>query len=696
MAISNYRGFFERRYSRDGVWYEEREAECSQVQQIGTYPTGYYKAIRYNPGLTGGLNYGLGAGSQTYTAYNISSLGGDGCVALYNPGSVYLGKKYYTIRDLFTLETLNGFEAYLKSLCEADKPFMNVKASFKGNNNEVFMSKDGYQLFPWIRIHWDYSTTYKTVSVEIEISLSTTTYDISEIYSSESIYDYDGNWNNGKHQLYVINKETGEKITNGVTDRTITLVCTRLSDHPSDVSEQPKPASIPIFLNKFMNILKKLRFYVTLTGEGNWYGMQNRGYNGETYLYHDGTPKSGYNRMTMIIDIRDCDYSPGISFYMASGILYDMIDRIESGEREPDDPNIVDDPYDNDPGDDDNGGDGNQDDTTDDIVPPPVPPISAVAGGLMTVYNPSGDQLRRIASQLWSPGYIEMFKQFFTSPMEAILGLSIIPVQPNVGAASNVYFGRYNTEVTAPVITSDYKIVDCGSIQISRYWGSYLDYSPYTKISAYLPYIGEVDIDPDQVMGKKLGIKYHVNVITGNVTAILTADGSVFSIASGNCARALPLSQTDYSQIISTAVAAVATTAMAVATGGASIGAAGVTGAAEATAASVAAEQVANVKTASSLLTTAMQSKYHYQHVGKIGTGAGQLAPQKPFLTIERPNLSLAEGYKSYVGYPCNKTKELSKCYGFTQIEATKLSVPSATEEEIAEILSIMTEGVII
>ena len=91
-----------------------------------------------------------------------------------------------------------------------------------------------------------------------------------------------------------------------------------------------------------------------------------------------------------------------------------------------------------------------------------------------------------------------------------------------------------------------------------------------------------------------------------------------------------------------------------------------------------------------------MQSKYHYQHIGKIGTGAGQLAPQKPFLTIERPNLSLAEQYKSYVGYPCNKTKELSKCHGFTQIETVKLSVPSATEEEIAEILSIMTEGVII
>lgn len=384
MAISNYRGFFERRYSRDGVWYEEREVECSQVQQIGEYPKGYYKAIRYNPGLTGGLNYGLGGGSYIYDTYNISSLGGDGCVALYNPGSVYLGKKYYTIRDFFTLETLNGLEAYIRSICEVDKPFMNVNASFKGNNNEVFMSKNGYQLFPWINIYWDYSKTYETVELEITISLSTTTYDISEICSGESIYDNDGNWNNGSHNLYVVNKETGEKITDGVTDRTIKLVSTILSDHPSDVSERPKPASIPFFLNKFMTILKKLRFYVTLTGKGTNYAMKPQGHNGESYLYHDGTPMPNYNRMTMIIDIRDCDYSPGICFYMAQGILYDMIDRIETAEREPDDPNEVDDPYNDDPGDDDNGGDGDHDDTTNDIVPPPVPPISAVAGGLLT------------------------------------------------------------------------------------------------------------------------------------------------------------------------------------------------------------------------------------------------------------------------------------------------------------------------
>ena len=691
MAISNYRAFFERRYSRDGVWFEAQEIECSQLQKTEAYPKGYYKAIRYNPGLTGGINYNMGYKK----AYDISTLGGDGCVALYNPGSVYLGKKYYTIRDFFTLETLDGFEAYVRSLCVPDKPFRHVMANFKGNNNEVFMSKNGYHWFPSIYFFWDYSTTHKTVDVTIEITLRSTTYDISKIHNGEDIYDYDGNHNGGTSNLYVIDETTGEKIINGVTSRAIKLISTKLHDHPTNVPSKPSPISIPIFLSKFMNILKKVKFYATVIGYNGNFAMSSTSYNNEAYLYYN-TYVDGKNYMSFIIDIRDCDYSPGVCFYMAQGFADNMLDRIETGEREPDDPNEVDDPYNDDPGDSDNGGDGDHDDTTDDIAPPPVPPISAVAGGLLTVYNPSGDQLRGIASQLWSPGYIEIFKQFFTSPMEAILGLSIIPVQPNVGASSNVYFGLYNTEVASPVVTSDYKIVDCGSIQISRYWGSYLDYSPYTKISAYLPYIGEVDIDPDQVMGKKLGIKYHVNVVTGNATAMLTADDCVFSIVSGNCARILPLCQTDYSQIINTAVAAVATTAMAVVTGGASIGTFGVAGAAEATAASAAASQAANVKTASSLLTTAMQSKYHYQHIGKIGTGAGQLAPQKPFLTIERPNLSLAEQYKSYVGYPCNKTKELSKCHGFTQIETTKLSVPSATEEEISEILSIMTEGVII
>ena len=91
-----------------------------------------------------------------------------------------------------------------------------------------------------------------------------------------------------------------------------------------------------------------------------------------------------------------------------------------------------------------------------------------------------------------------------------------------------------------------------------------------------------------------------------------------------------------------------------------------------------------------------MSAKMNYKHSSQLGTGAGQLAPQIPFLTIIRPNLDLADNYKSFTGYPCNKNLVLSSLHGFTQAEAINLSVPSASLEELSEIKELLLKGVIL
>ena len=178
---------------------------------------------------------------------------------------------------------------------------------------------------------------------------------------------------------------------------------------------------------------------------------------------------------------------------------------------------------------------------------------------------------------------------------------------------------------------------------------------------------------------------------------MLCADGSVIYTAAGNCIRQLPLSNNDYSAIINTAVSAVSTLAMAAATSG--VGNAAIAGAQEAGKSTelLDAKQTANsVGSGGSLVHDVMNAKFHYQHAGAIGTGSGQLSYQTPYFTIERPNLDLADNYKGFVGYPCNKTMALSSCHGFTQIEATRLSISGATDAEIAEITTLLVGGVII
>ena len=438
-------------------------------------------------------------------------------------------------------------------------------------------------------------------------------------------------------------------------------------------------------------------FNSTETG-GKYYYFQNQ-YSIPTYNNYTQKKWGGF-----FVDLRNVPRYNVVGFNrIVESVVYNFV-TIKWGEGpEASDPFNEKDPNGKDPGHGpgqkpgDGGGDGNHDNTSDEIKPPGVPSLSGAGAGLFTIYNPSLSQLQALAQKLWDPDALTAILQYFTNPMDSILGLSIVPVKPKGGTTANIFLGVYDTQVAANRVDSDYVIVDCGTIPIERYWGSYLDYDPYTKISCYLPYVGEIDVNPDQVMQKNVSVKYYVNVVTGDIVAMLCADGNVIYTAAGNCIRQLPLSNNDYSAIINTAVSAVSTLAMAAATSG--VGNAAIAGAQEAGKSTdvLEAKQTANsVGSGGSLIHDVMNAKFHYQHAGAIGTGSGQLSYQTPYLTIERPNLDLADNYKAFVGYPCNKTMTLSSCHGFTQIEATRLSVPGATDAEIAEISSLLVGGVII
>lgn len=457
--------------------------------------------------------------------------------------------------------------------------------------------------------------------------------------------------------------------------------------------------------DEMVNQLKKIKYYFAAASNA-FISISATNRDGEKYYSSEADNYTRYYPMVWLVsDISSTGCTVNSAFaglmqnYLYNCIVDFTVDTTKS-------PNPSSNPEDDDPNDDDDGsqggggggdgdegGDGDHDDTSDIIPKPPLPSISGSSNGLITAWNLSASQLESLATQLWEPDAWTAIKQYFTNPMGAILSLAIIPVAPAT-TSGKVHLGGYDTGISAQRLISDYVKFDCGSIPINRYYGSYLDYSPFTKISCYLPYIGEVDIDPDQVMQTTLGIEYNINCITGECVAILSADGSVFANYSGNCLKQLPICQTDMSSIIQASVQ-VCSTLISAGVGAASAGASeGVSFLTSDIKAVNAAESA--VKAQSSLLGSVMSAKMNYKHSSQLGTGAGQLAPQIPFLTIIRPNLDLADNYKSFTGYPCNKNLMLSSLHGFTQAEAINLSVPSASLEEIAEIKELLLKGVIL
>lgn len=326
------------------------------------------------------------------------------------------------------------------------------------------------------------------------------------------------------------------------------------------------------------------------------------------------------------------------------------------------------------------GGKGNHSDKSDPIDIPDIPTYSGINSGFINLYAPTLQQLKDLATYLWSSDISDIIKKMYASPMESILGLSIVPVLPMSLSLAGVGIANVATGVEMYAVTEQYTSVYCGFIEVKEFWGSALDYSPYTKIQIYLPYIGIRSLNADDVMGKKVEVVYRVDVLTGSLTAFIKCDDSVLYQFSGNCSSALPISGKDFTQIIQTAISATVALGTTVATGGTSA-------------------PITASTALSGVLTTAgnvANAKPQVQKSGSMGGTSGLLGQQTPYLIIERPRQSLPVDYKSFVGYPSNITSVLSALKGYTEIESVHLEGVTATDTEKTEILKLLQEGVIL
>lgn len=318
------------------------------------------------------------------------------------------------------------------------------------------------------------------------------------------------------------------------------------------------------------------------------------------------------------------------------------------------------------------GGDGTYDDTSDPIPFPDVPVLSAVSTGMMSLYSPDISQLRALAEYLWSDEFnLDTFKKLFADPMEVIIGLSMVPVQPVISGTRNIAVGFVDTGVACNYVGNQYVTVDCGTLDIKEFFGTALDYSPYTKFSIYLPFIGTKELKTDDIMGKTIAVRYTVDILSGACTAHIKCGESVMYQYSGSCASTIPVTSQNWSQLITSII---------------QLAGAGIATAMSGGAAAPLLPAAAN---------TVLSAKPTIQRAGAVSGAAGFLGIQYPYLIWEHPRQSLPTGYNKFVGYPSNITQELSALTGFTQIESIHLENVPATQNELMEIESLLKEGVI-
>lgn len=338
--------------------------------------------------------------------------------------------------------------------------------------------------------------------------------------------------------------------------------------------------------------------------------------------------------------------------------------------------------------------DGETDIPGSEVIPTPsLPGLGAVSAGVIGLFAPSPSQMQALANYMWTDfggtgttvedilsEIVEALKRAIANPLDYVVGLNIIPSQGlSIGSDRAIRFGFTNSGISMPQLTSQYFVVDCGTLRFDALCGdTFLDYAPYSKFSIYLPYIGIKEVDANDFVGHTIGVIYHGDVVTGGVTAYITKDGSVMYQYSGCCALNVPLNADGWGSTIAGAVQ-IATSLVA---GGFAGGAAGVAESAVKGAAAAAANP--------SLLSPKVQ------HSGAVSGGAGCMGVQTPFVIREAVRFHSTAGMNTISGYPSFYYKSLGSVSGYTVVLDVHLHGIPATSPEIVEIETLLKSGVIL
>lgn len=345
----------------------------------------------------------------------------------------------------------------------------------------------------------------------------------------------------------------------------------------------------------------------------------------------------------------------------------------------------------------DNGGDPEGNRLQDHLTDSTLPTCGGLDLGFVTLYRPTDTQLRLIAQFLWSDNVLDNFKKYFNNFADNILSLYSLPYTPSNLPTKTFVVGNMTSEIIGVEYCSvRYFDIDMGQVEIKNKWGSYLDYSPYTKIEIYLPYLGLHSLDTDELMsptrldgsmpdtqGTVLSLVYRLDIMTGIIVAkikvrVYNKNGSYTDQIryqfSGRVGSNTPLTGQTFEAMVNAVVTAGAGLATTIATGG----------------------LTAPMSAAAAVTATVQAQKPSVERVGSISGDASMLATNVPYICITVPNKPLLDDQQKFTGFPSYKSGLLSSFSGYTEVIDAHVEGISCTEEERTKILQYLKEGVIL
>lgn len=352
------------------------------------------------------------------------------------------------------------------------------------------------------------------------------------------------------------------------------------------------------------------------------------------------------------------------------------------------------------------GGGGGSPET--DKTPLSHPAITAF-GAFNRAFAMTQSSLNELQNYIWNAddsifeALVNGLKMYGENPMNCLIDCRMYPFNildyTSGTAGTRITLGRNQTTVTGVYLGNVTDcIIDLGSVQWGRYTDTFLDFSPYSSGELYVPYVGKFSLDATIYAGHTVSAYLIVDFMTGACECVVYRDGVATEYKSGSIGVDIPMSGTNAAQWAGAVLGGISSAASSV-LGGAGNAVTGISAGKPQNAAGAGAVGAglsigANVLNGATGLVETFNTPLPYTHQGTATSAAGQWLPQQAYLTVYQAVNIEPPTYGHTVGYACEYTATLNTQAGFCVCANPDVSGIVGTEDEIAELISLLTSGV--
>lgn len=311
--------------------------------------------------------------------------------------------------------------------------------------------------------------------------------------------------------------------------------------------------------------------------------------------------------------------------------------------------------------------DGYSDDKDDDEDDNNTSDVSSGIGVLTTTFKMTKDRLQQLGRFLWSSNIFDNFSLICNNPIENIISCKSIPLSLN-GTTQKIILGNVDTGVNGDKVSDNFTKQNIGSIPITEKYHNFLDYSPYTNVIIYLPYVGFKELDTNLVMGKTLSISYTVDIITGGCLCQIKSNNVKLYEFNGNMGIDIPITASNRAQVEAGYISSGIGIASSIASG--------------------------NIVGATTSLINSAESQYHYASTSSPNPMCVASTNRTCYVILDRPTYQTLKSFNHTRGKKCYLTKTINTLKGYTICdEHIDLSGIRATDSEKEELIKILSSG---